>query len=226
MKYLSTTWFLGLSISLMAAISANNQSASATVLTFDFGGGFSPNYGDNVSSLTFGGSGSYGAAGGFTPNVVTDYLGSVGNWPSGYGNLTNIIYEVDSGGIMNVKLLADPGYAVSLDSFNLAAFGTNYSINSVQVLDTNSSALYSASNVLISSSTFTDFDFSSSPLVSPSLTIRFDASNLGFDGDNIALDNVQFSQLLVPEPQSIALAILAGLSFIFLRRKWRYGTVR
>src|SRR4051812_40019817 len=78
----------------------------ATVLTFDVAqagdGSIMPQaYGDRVTATTMG-SFSYGAAGGFTPNVVVDYVGSGGQtdlnfWSTGYNDLLNVVeYEPES----------------------------------------------------------------------------------------------------------------------------------
>jgi hypothetical protein len=218
-KHISTRCFFGLLIDLVVGISANNQLAGAVVLTFDFDVNFTEDYGDGVNTLTFGVDGWYGAAGGFTPNVTVDYLGSMGDWPSGYGSLNNVIYESDNDGVMNVKFEAESGYLVALDSFVLAGFSADYEIDAVQVLDGDNLALYSLADPTISGLSYTSFNFAS-PLVSQVLTIRIDASNLGFESDHIGLDNVQFSQITVPEPASFLLAISGGLCFISLRR-WR-----
>lgn len=186
--------------------------AKAVVLTFDMGATnfdqINPTfagYGDNVTSTTEGNF-TYGAAGGFTPNIVADYSTGAAFWNSNYGNLSNVLYaEEFAGGIFGLTLTADPGFKVSLDSFDLAGWpNTDYTINSLEVL-AGSTALFSASNVVVQGDSSgprrTSFDFDD-PFVAQSLTIRFDASNLAIiQSDNIGIDNVRFSQ--VPEPSSV-----------------------
>ena len=212
------------------------HSASAAVLTFDITGinNFdslnSPSfagYGDRITSFT-NGIFSYGSAGGLTPNVVVDYPNNRTLWWSlEYGNLTNVIYAEEPGtSILDVTLTADPGFEVVLDSFDLAGWpNTDYTINSVQVLSGGTS-VFSQSNVFISGTTRTSFNTSNlGSLAASSLTIRFDATNLGSDSDNIGLDNIQFSQrstsfspVGTSEPSAlVAISAVAGIA-TFLKR--------
>ena len=211
------------------------HSASAAVLTFDITG---INNGDSLNSPPFAGYGdritgftngifSYGSAGGLTPNVVVDYPNNRTLWwLSEYGNLTNVIYAEESGtSILDVTLTADPGFEVVLDSFDLAGWRGDYTINSVQVLSGGTS-VFSQSNVFISGTTRTSFNTSNlGSLAASSLTIRFDATNLGNNSDNIGLDNIQFSQrstsfspVGTSEPSAlVAIGAVAGIA-TFLKR--------
>ncbi len=211
------------------------HSASAAVLTFDITGINtsdslnSPSfagYGDRITSFT-NGIFSYGSAGGLTPNVVVDYPNNQTLWwLLEYGNLTNVIYAEESGtSILDVTLTADPGFEVVLDSFDLAGWRGDYTINSVQVLSGRTS-VFSQSNVFISGTTRTSFNTSNlGSLAASTLTIRFDAANLGSDSDNIGLDNIQFSQrstsfspVGTSEPSAlVAISAVAGIA-TFLKR--------
>jgi hypothetical protein len=158
--------------------------------------------------------------------VVVDYPNNAFWWNTAYGNLTNIIYAREDIGILDVTLTADPGFEVVLDSFDLAGWpNTDYTINSVEVL-TGSTTLFSQNNVFISGSTRTSFNTSNlGSLAASTLTIRFNAANLGFTSDNIGLDNLQFSQrsttpppVGTPEPSAlVALGAIAGIG-TFLKR--------
>jgi hypothetical protein len=213
--------------------------AHAVVLTFDIEGAFDSNpinpafadYGDNATSPTMG-TYSYGTAGGFTPNIVTGYSVNASFWTNDYGDLVNVAYPVADSGIFEVTLTADPGFEVALNSFELAGWpDTDYTINSVQVL-AGSVPLFSQSNVLVQGETspfrtsFTN-DVLGSSLAAPSLTIRFDSSNLGEASDNIGIDNVQFSQAAVlpttpvppptsPGPTPIPFDFSPGLGLLML----------
>jgi hypothetical protein len=83
----------GLTIAALALVAWR---AGATVLTFHIAGAgqgsaIPQSYGDRVTAATMG-SHSYGAAGGFTPNVVADYIGKgsqqdLNFWATGYNQL-------------------------------------------------------------------------------------------------------------------------------------------
>jgi hypothetical protein len=172
--------------------------SQAIVATFDIGisngNAVDQAYGDNVTS-TINGSFSYGAAGGFTPNVTASYTPGAAFWDVDYGDLTNVLYQTQTTGNFALTLTADTGYDVLLDSFDLAGWpDTDYTINSVTVSD-GSNNLFSQSNVAIEGdSGHSAFNFTS-PLTASQLIISFDSSNLGsFSSDNIGIDNVQFSQ--------------------------------
>ena len=198
--------------------------ASATELTFDIGTVanaqvIDQDYGDRVTNFTVG-SFSYGSAGGFTPNVEVAY-GALDPklWTTGYGSLTNVLYdEIDNTGFITVSLSADSGYMVELQSFQLADFSASDSVVGLISVDSATDNLYSVSDSIVSSSTFTDYDFTSSPLVANSLEITIDARNLGGGSDNIGIDNIVFSQVAVPEPST---AILSLLSLVGLLRRRR-----
>jgi hypothetical protein len=142
-------------------------SASATVLTFDFGGNtldtVPTTYGQYVGNPSFPTPAgfSYGAAGGLTPNVNVLYaptlrLGSGNpNDPSRtFGDLHNVLYRqraADFGepGVLSITLAADPGFLVCLQSFDLAAvfnattgFGEDLPARNIKVLDGTGAVLY------------------------------------------------------------------------------------
>lgn len=133
--------FRALGMASALAVSAGlTVQASATVLTFDFGGTNSTqildSYGDRVGdpNVFQPPSFSYGSAGGITPNVLVDYkpvlrLGA-NNSPADptrvFGDLTNVLYRDRnapgfSPGILEINLFADPGFLVCLHYFDLAA---------------------------------------------------------------------------------------------------------
>ena len=208
-------------------------SAQATVLTFDITGtGFGNDsplpaaYGNRASAgsqagpagLTFG-YGNFGE--GFTPNVAVTYGQPAGYYGSGYGALVNVGYGTN--GVFSITFNADANFNVSLYSFDLAGLDQSYQINSVSVLS-GATTLFSQSNVIVNGSSngtgVTSFTFN--PILTRStLTVQFDASNLGANGANIGIDNIRIGQVAIPEPSVAALAIAGGALGLALRRRFR-----
>ena len=180
----------------------------ATVLTFDIAGitnfqAAPQGYGDNVTSSSMG-SFSYGSAQGFTPNLTVSYGNTTpALWTTGYGDLTNIAFEdADGSGILNITLTsAATGVQARLHSFDLAAFTANFAsdptINSVTVYDGANAVLFAQNNVTIARTGHTSFVFDP-PLIGATLRIEVNALNLGGRNDDIAADNITFSQVGSP----------------------------
>jgi hypothetical protein len=178
--------------------------ARATMLIFENSSGFNlgaifPNtYGDRVTSSPQNGF-RYGLSGGATPNIEVSYLNAAA-WPSGYGDLTNIVY-VRTPGPLEITLTADPGFEVLVRGFDLAAwFYTNHTIRSVQVLDNGGAVLFNQENLLVNglAGTRTSLAFPT-PLHARVVRIRIDSGNLGsVNLQNIGIDNILFSQAQVP----------------------------
>jgi hypothetical protein len=201
--------------------------AEATRLIFETEAGAgtsSPNYGDNVATSPQGGF-SYGLEGGPTPNVAVDYIGNPLQWSTGYGDLTHIIYDGNDGTSIEVRLIAEPGYLVALHSFELAGYLGDFENVGVTVTDGNGVPLMppylghvegdgSSPDPQGDGNVHTDFDFGA-PLVAPEIRISFDDS---VQREYIGLDNVVFSQQLVPEPAA-GLLVLAGSALVMLRRR-------
>jgi hypothetical protein len=201
----------------------------ATELTFQFTGAgngtpIPQTYGDRVIAGTMG-TFTYGTGGGFTPNVVVDYRGKstqvdLNHWTTGYNQLVNVLeYEPDGANGYQIILTADPGFEVSLESFDLGNFGGAVTVPGVRVLDRNGSEIFSRTNFAIPAATgpHTDFDFA--PFFTDTkLTIDIDTTGMGGNSDNIGLDNIRFSQSeVVPEPGVCLLLI--GLGAGLLRRR-------
>jgi hypothetical protein len=218
-----------LALSCLAIVLA--APSAATVLTFDWTrdpstgsvvstaspSALPDDYGDFVSGASVavpGGSFLYGAGGeGYTPNVTVDvYAGGatpgaprVELWSLGFGDLENVVFALPTSSFLEVALSADPGFQVALHGFDLGGYpGTDWVINSVEVLDATASRFTQAS-VLVEGSgvvQHTAFAFST-PIVAPQLLIRIDFANLQPSRqDNIGLDNLRFGQspVVVPEP--------------------------
>lgn len=215
------------SCALMLALLTSN--VSATVLTFD-GSSFGSvtlipdDYGDRVTN--FGAPGDsliYGAAGGITPNVVVDYspaanFSPFSNWTSGYGDLTNTLGHVLFNVPGEVVLTPDAGVTLTLHSFDIGAWLTDYADSRVRVID-------SAGTVRFDSGVFTallrpdgvnlgHYTFPFNP-ISSDLALRIEVTEYG----NLGLDNVQFSQSAVPLPTTLWLLAPALGGLGRLRRR-------
>lgn len=216
---------------LLCGTLAFGASAEATVLTFDISGisnfqNVNQNYGDNVTATTMGGFGYGVGAEGFTPDVAVTYgTNDPALWTTGYGNLTNVLFEdQDNTGILTVTLTAAAGFDAVLYSFDLAAFttafGSDPTVQSITVKDGSANTLFSQANGTVSRTTHSTLDFTSTPLVSNTLIITVDARNLGGLNDDIAVDNIRFGQqAAVPEPASLVALGLGALALIRRNRK-------
>jgi hypothetical protein len=208
------------------------QSVRATVLTFDTGltdGATMPQtYGDNVTSLVSG-SFSYGATGGFTPNVVVEYTSpgatpDLNFWTTGYSDLANVLEnEPDGEASFTVRFIADPGFLVRLDSFDLGNFGQELTLAALRVEDGIGNTLFTLSNiaVLAFTSPHQDYDFLGG-LTASEIRIVVDTSGLGGNSDNIGLDNIQFAQMVIPEPSATVL-LLSGAALLLRRKRQQTG---
>jgi hypothetical protein len=207
-----------------------DAAGQTTVQPTSSGGRLPGDYGDNVTGGVMavpGGFFTYGDGGeGYTPNVRLEIYGDGGPgdprvklWQTGYGDLVNAVFGEGPGiagsPTLHILFTAEPGYAVDLYSFDLAGFGSDYSIAGVEVM-AGAATLFTASDVLVQGDLAgprrTRFDFAA-PLSASELLLRLDLSNLAAGiQDNIGLDNVRFGQTppAVPEPGTGVL-LLAGL---------------
>ena len=193
-------------------------SVDATELTFDIDGlgnhsAVPQEYGDNVSAATMGDF-SYGSAEGYTPNVTVSYGpddATPAFWSTGYGDLTNILFEDrDRFGVLEITFRADPGSEVKLHRWDMAAYGPAFSapptITKVQVTDGDGAVLFNEDDAEIAHQGHRRFDHSAAPFQAQVLVLRFESGNLGNLSDDIAFDNIVFSQTGNPgdcEPQRV-----------------------
>jgi len=215
----------------LIALLAGVISSSATVLTFDIDGSTNgmvmpAGYGDNVTSTTMGAF-HYGSAGGFTPNIVLDYLApnpqpSATFWSTGFSDLTNVVNNEDDGeDQFTIQFTAGAGMFVRLDGFDLGNFAVAVTLPGLRVEDGNGNVLFSMSNFTVpdASQPHLDFDFASG-LFGTTLKIIVDTTGLGGNSDNIGLDNIQFEESAVPEPATWGMLMLgAGVGGVLLRRR-------
>jgi hypothetical protein len=117
-----------------------SHQAHAAMLTFQPASGTFGNdvslpagYGNRVTATSQDGF-SYGLGGGPTPNVVVNYGPEIATWSGGFGDLPTVVYaEGDTtSSVFRMNLVADPGYLVRLNSFDMAGWpNRDETINSV-----------------------------------------------------------------------------------------------
>ncbi len=220
-------------IALLCGALAVGANAEATILTFDISGisnfqSVNQSYGDNVTATTMGGVGYGVGAEGFTPNVAVTYgTNDPALWTSGYGNLTNVLFEdQDSTGILTVTFTAEAGFDAVLYGFDLAAYTTAFAsdpvVQSITVKDGFGASLFTQAGGTVSRTGHSSLDFSAAPLVGSTLVVTVDARNLGGLNDDIAVDNLRFGQqAAVPEPVSMLTLSIGAVAL--LRRRSRQG---
>ena len=218
-------------------------SAQATELTFNIAGlvpfdNIPTAYGDNVTSTTMGPF-SYGMGNGFTPNITVDYrtlnVGSIGTgggtlhnnldwWNFNYGDLVNVAYPVDPVSAGEISFVPEPGWAVRINSFDLAGWpDVDMPNQPLLILDGAYNVLLSLGPILVQG----DFAGPRHTTVTPNLTfagiVRIQFGN----NWNVGIDNINFDQVptgvgpAVPEPSGLALAGLGalGLAGVVWRRR-------
>jgi len=208
-----------------------NGFANATVLSFDnMGlpnyGAISQSYGDNVNALSDG-VGSYGMGNAFTANVSVEYrsLNSDGSlysnqmeyWQSGYNSLTNVAYADTDGLFAEISLVAESGYSVTLNSFDLGGWPqANVANQTVQILDGDN-------NILVDYSPVDIMGVSGHSSFSPNMMSEVIKIRFGTDWD-VGIDNINFDQVSnssnpVPEPATMFLLGGGLLGMLGIKRK-------
>lgn len=209
-------------------------SAHATVLTFDLDpdipnyGDIPGSYGDNVSAASDV-VGTYLMGNGYTPNVTTEYrtwqistdtvaYNNLDFWHDSYGDLSKVAFSVTSSDhFAEITLVPEPGWAIRLNSFDMAGYPvTDHPNSQVRILDgTSNTILVDYSPVTILGSGGTHSTFTPGLTHNGPISIRF-----GYNDWNVGIDNINFDQVTaVPEPETYAM-LLAGLGLIgFMARR-------
>src|SRR5207249_3545795 len=123
---------------------------------------------------------SYGTAGGFTPNVVVSYSGGSATgtaqltvWSIDYSDLINVLEnELDGDTALKVTLTADPGFRVSLTSFDLGGWPhLDHTIPTLSVVETTAGTQFTESNVHIEGDSGHTSKTFATPITGQELTI-------------------------------------------------------
>ena len=204
-----------------------SNTAHATTLTFDIDGlGLQQMiplaYGDHVGG---GGAGDnplfhYGSGGGATSHIGIDYWTNdtadnpydheLKFWTTGYGDLTNVAYMSVTGGYGHLELIPDPGYSVTINSFDFGDWLLDES-GPLQIVDANK-------NVLWSDSSFTAPHTGHSSFL-PDITSSGPIAIEWAHSWNMGIDNVSFSETPAPEPASMAALAFGALALVRSRRR-------
>jgi hypothetical protein len=205
--------------------------AYATVLTFD---NVDPNnapfdfqpipfdYGDRVDALGVdsGGRRNFDLTHGATPNVAVQmFTANYSDWSlhrdlfvwvTDFADLTDVAnHEPDYAA--RFIFTADPQWYVRLHSFQMAGWRYDQPLPFLQVL-VDGNPVFTQTNIVISGTTANTFSFDPNVVKGRVIEIRF--------GNNwdVGIDNIGFSQELIPEPASLTL-LGAGLAGLALRRR-------
>lgn len=160
-------------------------------------------YGDNAR-VQFSGAYHYGPQSGATPNVAVSYGAGVRTWDDDFGDLANVAFcATEAGGVLEITLSADPGYAVTLRSADLAGWSRrDYTVDAIRVFDGAGTAVFSAAVERVEGDSagpgHTHVVFNN--VTASSLTLRVDARSLLLDSDNVGIDNLEFGQTPSPGP--------------------------
>ncbi|MBX3485420.1 PEPxxWA-CTERM sorting domain-containing protein [Phenylobacterium sp.] len=228
------------------AATALAGSARATILTFDTDTRqpfssliMDQAYGDRVTALTMGKfQYGIGLGDGLTPNVTVAYSGGtpgaiLTRWNADYGDLVNVLTNDDDGDtVLRILFTADEGYTVKLFGFDLAGWNhSDYTLPGLTVTS-GDAVLYAAEGVHVEGANgHSTFDFGLG-LSGRTLAIDIDLTGLGFDSDNIGIDNIRFGQSppgvlidqppsTVPEPAAWATMLLGFLTIGAAARRRR-----
>ena len=228
-------------------------SAQGTVLTFNMGATEGQNasdlyqaYGDRVGNPIFDAINpqfTYGSGGGPTPNITVEYrpgllFGSSQAPSRRFGDLDNVLYRQFGGdNVIEIDLQPDPGVAVCLYSFDLAAvLSENLPVQYVLVTDSLGNKLFrdapnSGGPLPIipavdgsNNPTRRTYDFSAFPggRLQPDfgrgIQIKIGVGQIPTKVDRIGIDNIKFGQHIIPSPGALALAAGAGLLVARRRR--------
>lgn len=198
---------------------------------------FSPILGFAATVLTFGTTSAgvplpagYGDRAPATPNISVSYFAAPSDlrlWSSGYGSLSGVLYnEPEENSKFGIRFVADPGFLITLSSFQLAGWpSTDYSSGvDVRVLQ-DGVAVFSQTDFLVKGSSAPRFSQVDPAATGTEVILEINV-RLGKESDNIGLGNVVFSQSRVvkppvdptiPEPSSMLLLLGGGVALAIPR---------
>ena len=203
----SASWLLAVAY-FGATVAAG--SARAAVLTFD-GAEDTPIASDYGSRLVD------------TPNVTVSYSPEFRYWGSGYANLSNVAWAVNTAAdpdVATITLTADPGYRVSLASFDMAGYEADQFLDTLEVL-VDGVSTFSRPSVTLQGAAGDTADRFTPNLTGQTIMIRYtDSVQGGTESiDYVAIDNITFTQ--VPEPAATLLPVGVALAGLLRRRAHR-----
>ncbi len=199
------------------------STSNASILTFDgISDFFIPeDYGDNITSTLDGVTGyEYGMGNGFTPNITVEYAPDTGGfslWPTNYAELVNALGHGSFDVPGEIILTPDPGYQVTLNSFDIAGWVNVDYQTQFAIYDDNGSL---ASPNLFSADLLVPGANSINPLagsITATGSLHIFVSNIGSTG----IDNINFDQTVIPVPAAVWLfgSGLLGLIGVARRKK-------
>lgn len=184
-----------------AAALALAGSAHATLLNFDtWSNANRLSYGDRVSVFGPG----YGNSGGATPNVMLEFVDMRAGfgtpessffslWGSGYGSLQNALGHGNYNVPAQIRLQADPGFLITLQSFQVGAWSSSsYPDSRIWITDDQGQVLFDTGTQTFGNNQTLLYQ----PMASSQGTLTLHINDLG----DLGLDNVVFMQSPVPEP--------------------------
>ncbi len=158
-----------------------------------------------------------------TPNVTLDWS-TGGNWDQ-YANWDGRgdVYQLQASTVANpgrVVFTPDAGFAATITSFDLdewaggGATAVDWSISG-------------GTSGTLASGTWDDFSIADGgrSTVTPNVTgadgevLTLSFAQAGGNGEYLAIDNVTFDQVTIPEPSSMALLVLSSLGVLLRRRR-------
>lgn len=201
--------------------------AQATIITFD--SSFTPSsipvdYASRVNSDGFdvGSRGPFNLTHGATPNIAVEMFtanasrnqtANLSRWGSNYGSLVDVAYHAN-GQYAVIRFTADAGYWARLHAFKMAGWPNTDRTLPLLEIRVDNSVVFSQTNVAITGTGFNLFSFDPSVYKGGTVEIFF-----GNDW-NVAIDDIEFSQELIPEPAS-GLMLLTGLAGLAVRLRTR-----
>jgi len=243
------TWNPLLAAAFLAGVLLFASPAKATVILFNENDTNSPvnfsslvsgntGYADNVDSVSEGGfTDNFSQGNAWTPNVTTAFtLGTgataqqfytEGPWTdvnSLSGSLTSTFY---------ISFTPDSGYGVLVNSFDLLQYSSSNSNADREILvawkvreSTTSGTIIVSGSQLLNGNTGASFSIntgmSSAFAGSVFLELARSQPSLNPDGNFLATDNINFDQVVIPEPGTVALVTM-GLGFVLFRSRKLFG---
>ena len=127
---------------------------------------------------------------------------SLSYWDTGYGDLVDVAFPGAASNLAELSLVPEPGWRVRLNGFDIAGWlQTDHPNQTLRILDENFNSMIDYSPVVIHGAGPTHDSYAPNLTSAGRLRIQW-----GPDW-NVGIDNVSFSQVAVPEPSSLLLAV-------------------